>query len=333
MKNFFLEKFKALKSYTAQNTRAVKLTGGALILFLVILSLYIFVFSAPANFPVNVLVLVKKDKPLTEISASLKKQSLVRSSFVFNNIVIALGGEKKIIAGDYTFNKPLNAFGLARRLVKGEQNVPMVKVKIVEGLNVFEIEKILQSKLGKVNPSEFFLMAKEGYLFPDTYSFFLDTETSQVINSMRTNFDRKIKENWDAISSFDKPLEDVITMASIVEEEANSVDSKKMVAGILWHRIDIKMPLQVDATFKYINGKVSSNLTKTDFRINSSYNTHKNKGLPPTPISNPGLATILAVVSPTKSKNLYFLSDNDGNMYYSPTYEQHKKYKSQYLSY
>ena len=120
-------------------------------------------------------------------------------------------------------------------------------------------------------------------------------------------------------------------MASIIEKEARTMETRQIIAGILWKRLELGMPLQVDVSFKYINGKTTKNLTLADLKIDSPYNSYLYKGLPPTPISNPGLDAIKAAISPTKTDYLYFLSDRKGLMHYAKTYQQHLQNKELYL--
>ncbi|MEI7513041.1 MAG: endolytic transglycosylase MltG, partial [bacterium] len=129
----------------------------------------------------------------------------------------------------------------------------------------------------------------------------------------------------------DSNFNEIITMASIIEGEAMKDEDRKIIADILWRRIDIGMMLQVDTTFMYINGKASSEITKADLKINSPYNTYTHKGLPPTPISNPGIEAINSAMFPTANKYLYYLSDKDGVMHYAVTFAEHKKNKEKYL--
>jgi len=148
---------------------------------------------------------------------------------------------------------------------------------------------------------------------------------------MENNFNVKISEIQDKIEKSKKSLKDVIIMASILEKEGNSFESNKIIAGILWKRIEIGMPLQVDAVFPYIIGKNTYELTLEDLKVDSKYNTYLHKGLPPGPISNPGIYSILATLEPIKTDNLYYLSDKNGTMHYATNFEQHKKNKELYL--
>jgi UPF0755 protein len=169
-------------------------------------------------------------------------------------------------------------------------------------------------------------------LFPDTYYLLPNIEAKEVFTLMRDNFDKKIKELDLEIKKFNKPLVDIIKMASIVEEEGRTDFTRQMIAGILWRRLSIKMPLQVDAAFVYVNGKKDSKLiTLDDLKIDSPYNTYVYRGLPPTPISNPGLNSIRATITPVTSKYFFYLSDDDGEMHYAITHDEHVANKEKYL--
>jgi UPF0755 protein len=149
---------------------------------------------------------------------------------------------------------------------------------------------------------------------------------------MTETYQKRIQEIAPQIQAFGKPIRDVISMASIIEEEARTEESRRIIAGILWKRLSIGMPLQVDAAFAFVNGKkASADLTLDDLKIESPYNTYVNKGLPPGPISNPGIATIRATITPIPSKYLYYLTDNDGVMRYGITHDDHVANKNRYL--
>ena len=126
-------------------------------------------------------------------------------------------------------------------------------------------------------------------------------------------------------------FEEVIVLASILEREARSEESMRMVAGILLKRMEIDMPLQVDAPFEYFISKSSAFLTYSDLALESPYNTYLNTGLPPTPIANPGLKSIRAVLNPIESDYLFYLTAPGGEFHYSRTYEEHKYKKDLYL--
>ena len=120
-------------------------------------------------------------------------------------------------------------------------------------------------------------------------------------------------------------------MASILEKEAYLTEDKKIIADILWRRLKEEMPLQVDAALQYITDRNTFELTKDDLKIDSPYNTYRYKGLPPTPISNPGLDSIKAAIFVEPNSYWYYLSDKNGKLYYSETFKEHKLKKAEYL--
>jgi UPF0755 protein len=147
---------------------------------------------------------------------------------------------------------------------------------------------------------------------------------------MRARFDEKIKGAEDEIASFKKSLKDVIIMASIVEKETYNDETRRIVAGILWKRLEKGMALQVDAPFYYITGK-PGNFSQADLKIDSPYNTYKYVGLPKGPISNPGLSTIIDTVTPLQTPYWFYLTDKKGEMRFAETYEGHLNNINKYL--
>ena len=318
------------KCFGSKKCRIIAFCITSLVLFLLIF--YLFLYRAPANFPNYTLFTVNKGDTLSQVADSLYENNLIRSPFWFRNFVILADKEKRLIAGDYVFGVPQSVFTIAKRITTAKYDLNFIKITIPEGMNKFEIAEILVKKFSKFDPKDFISNAKEGYLFPDTYLFLPNSEITQVLSFMKNNFDKKIQSIESEIIEFKKPLNDVIIMASILEEEARKTDTRRTIAGILWKRLSVGMPLQVDVTFQYINGKKTFELTTEDLKIDSPYNTYKYRGLPPTPISNPGLDSILSAITPIETPYFYFLSDKDGNMHYAKTFSEHKKNKELYLN-
>mgnify|MGYP001617334647 CR=1 FL=1 len=294
---------------------------------------YITEISPPRPFPKGTVVSIKNGATLLDVAQELKNKGIIRSPFWFRIFLMGLKDDKGAIAGDYLFLQSINVISVANRVYSGEYGFNTIKITIPEGLSVSDISIILKGKLFNFDAEFFIKMAKEkeGYLFPETYFFRANEKPEDILFAMTNLFDKKIKTLDAEIKDFKKPISDVIKMASILEGEARTAETRKIVAGILWKRIALGMPLQVDTAFQYINGKNSSNLTIDDLKIESPYNLYINKGLPPTPISNPGLEAILDTVTPRKSNYLYFLTDKNGVMHYAVTFEGHKINKEKYL--
>ncbi|MBU1046606.1 endolytic transglycosylase MltG [Patescibacteria group bacterium] len=295
----------------------------------IIFIFYQTLLSAPNNFPVGTIISIERGMTLSQISEFLKEEKIIKSSNMFEIFSMLLMNERGVMAGDYYFEKDYSVIRIVWRTISGKFGISPTRVVIIEGFTIFDIAETLKYKFPKFDSKRFLKLAEkeEGYLFPDTYYFLPNVTPESVIKTMKENFYFRIKELMSEIEDFDKPLEEVVIMASLLEKEARTLKSKQMIAGILWKRIDIGMALQVDAVFPYIIGKNTYELTREELKTESPYNTYVNKGLPIGPIANPSIYSLLGAVTPIESDYLFYLSDRAGNMYYSEDYEQHLKYK------
>jgi UPF0755 protein len=332
--------FSELKNFLHNNPlkheRFVLIAKAALA---VIVAAFISIFwLAPATFPAGTMYNLKQGETYSAVADDLVSMHIIKSKFWFKSFVYLFAvGERKIIAGDYSFpNKEENVLDIAWRLSHGDFETKSVKITIPEGLNSSEIADIYAKNLPFFDKQKFLDIVTtkklEGYLFPDTYFFMPSTNEQAIIDLMTSNYADKIAPLAADIKKSGHSEADIITMASILEEEARTTEDRKIVAGILWKRISLGMALQVDSSFKYINGKTTATLTTDDLKIDSPYNTYTHRGLPPTAISNPGLETIEDALNPTKTPYLYFLSGNDGNMHYAATLDEHNANKAKYLN-
>lgn len=299
---------------------------------LTILSIaWIFFTSPPLTFKSDSVVRIQRGEGIKAIANDLKEQNIIQSELFFVNTVILFNLESKIVAGEYIFKKPANIFEIISRVSKGEYGISIKRITLVEGLTVVEMASLFEEQFYNITKEEFIEKALEyeGYLFPETYFFLESVTVDEVIQKMRTTFDEKIANDSDILNSSES-LKDIVIMASIIEKEASST-SMQEVSDILWHRIEIDMPLQVDAGFVYERGLHTFELSTEDLKEDSLYNTYTRRGLPPTPISNPGLQALKAAAFPNETKNLYFLTGYDGEMYYAQTLKQHNENKAKYL--
>jgi UPF0755 protein len=287
----------------------------------------------PDPFPEYSLVTIPEGASFVEAASLLKTARVVTSTTLLRLFVEIVGGAENIRAGDYLFEKPLGTFAIAYRLAHGEYQLEQVKVMLPEGITVAKMADILSGALPAFNTQTFLSLVqnKEGYLFPDTYFFFVNTQPEEIVSTLSKKSDSVLAEYADAIASSTRSREEIVTMASIIEEEARGVEDQRIVSGILWKRFDVGMALQVDATFAYTLGKTSSELTRDDLQTDSPYNTYTRTGLPPTPISNPGRASIEAALFPTKTAYWYYLTGSDGVTHFAETFEEHKINKEKYL--
>lgn len=299
-----------------------------LIIFFFIFSL---IFLPPFSFPSGSTLTVSDGTGLNALSIKLGEEKLVRSPFWFRVFTIVLGGERDMKAGSYYMDHPESSFSIAWRIVQGDHDIETIKLTIPEGFNTKKISALFDDRFLAFDNAFFEASAPEGYLFPDTYFVQVTVTASSTIKMFNDNFMRRIDTVSQEVESSGKTLEEIITMASILEGEAREEEDMAIVSGILWKRLGAGIPLQVDATFAYINGKTSKDLALDDLKIDSPYNTYLYRGLPPTPISNPGLKSIKAVLNPTETNYLYFLTGDDGKMHYSEDFEEHVENKLKYI--
>lgn len=292
------------------------------------------VYRAPNDFVSGKLIVIEEGETLSHVAMRFEDEHVVRSSFWLQAMVTMLGGERSIQAGDYYFPSRTGLGNIVWRLRAGDFGLESLRVTIPEGSSILDIAEILGNSLTVFDKEAFITLAesREGYLFPDTYLFLPNITERRIAKIMNDTFLGRIQTLDEEIIAFGRPVDEVVTMASILEREAYTMESRRIIAGILWKRIEIGMPLQVDATFDYVNGKNTFELTLEDLKIESPYNTYRNIGLPPGPIANPGIDALMAAVTPIESDYLFFLSDKNGTVHYSATFEEHKQKKVLYLN-
>ena len=172
----------------------------------------------------------------------------------------------------------------------------------------------------------------EGYFFPETYRFFKDTSPRRIIEKVLSETEKRLTADLRTeIKRQHKTIFEILTMASLVEAEGQSVKDRGLIADILWRRLRVGMLLQVDSSVNYVTGKKDARLSARDVKLDSGYNTYKYKGLPPGPINNPGFDSIKASVYPTANHYWYFISGKDGQMHYARTLDEHNVNIARYL--
>lgn len=299
----------------------------SLVLFLSVITVFLIfifwwgIFGAKINNSENIVFSVKKGENFLTIGRNLEKEGLIKNRIFFYVYVLLKKEQKNFKAGRYLLSSSMNIPQIVEKLTSGY--IEKVKITIPEGSTLKDIEEKLKIQLKGEN--------LEGYLFPDTYYLPVGFTSEEVIKIMRENFERKIAPYKNEIEKSGKSLQEIIIMASILEKEAKSKKDKEIISGILWKRLKAGIPLQVDSTLTYITGKTSKELTADDLEIPSPYNTYKYKGLPPTPICNPGLESILAALRPKESEYWYYFSTPEGRVIFSKTLLEHNFAKEKYL--
>jgi len=284
------------------------------------------VFLAPSQVhETEIIVPIPSGTSVTKAALLMKKAGVIRSADAFSLLVRVMNPRGGASAGSYSISPGENSFTLAYRLARGLTGVPSIKVTIPEGFTAREIGALLNEKLEDFDAEGFISLAKphEGYLFPDTYLFVSGTPPEAIINTMLKTFDGRIAALKPEIAKSGHALSDIIIMASLIEKEARLDETRRIVAGILWKRLDQGMALQVDAVFGYIMGTSTFSPSFQELLTDSPYNTYLHTGLPPGPIANPGLSAIGAALDPTETPYLFYLTGSDGTMHYARTHAEH----------
>jgi UPF0755 protein len=292
---------------------------------------------------------VPKGASAMQIGNKLHDANLITSTLAYKLYIQFFGKAKKINAGEFKLAKNMSV----SEIIEALQGGPLeLWVTIPEGLRKEEMIDIfieslqMNPEMASVFENEFLSLTKdkEGYLFPDTYLFPPDAAASVIVGRLESIFDTRIDEFEEGIKDSAYSLDEIITMASILERETVTDEERPIVAGILWKRLETDgWLLQADATVQYAvaNSKLKTQnsklenywsiLTKADLEIDSPYNSYKYKPLPPTPIANPGTVSIKAAIYPESSDYWFYIHDVDGVIHYAETIQQHNANVRKYL--
>lgn len=263
--------------------------------------------------------------PIT-IAEELKDEGLIKSSLAFRLYIQMTGIDKEIQAGDFRLSPSMGSREIAKELTVGAIDV---WVTIPEGKRAEEVAAILEETLPTYEESwEAELVAQEGYLFPETYLIPRDADLQMVISLLTNTFEEK----YAAIdtSNVDLTKEEIVTLASMIEREVREEKDLPIVSSIMHNRLEIGMPLQIDATIQYAKGQNNQGewwepVLLVEYQsVKSEYNTYLQPGLPPGPIANPGINALKAAVNPADTDYLYYITDQSGTNRYAKTYEEHQ---------
>lgn len=291
---------------------------------------------------------IQKGESLKNIAINLEEKKLIRNWFAFSLLVRQSGWQNKIQAGDFRLSSSFSANRIAEELQHGTLDV---WTTIPEGWRSEEIvDELLKSGIWNEFQSQSVGFKKQvldlfnknnGKLFPDTYLIPKGSTPEQVLEIFLSNFREKISNAWwKEAAKQDISAEQVLILASLVEREGKYENDRPMIADIIIKRWKEKIPLQIDATVQYVLGERTKTesgswwkreLTNDDLKIDSKFNTYLYPGLPPAPISNPGLLAIKAVIFSTKTPYYYYLSDKSGKTHYGKTLEEHNENIRKYL--
>lgn len=281
--------------------------------------------------------IIRKGESVASIGNRLEEAGLIKNARVFGFMVRYYKLTPKIQAGTFTVSPSQTPKAIAETFTKGTEDL---WVTFLEGWRVEEYADYLaaQEELTNFNKENFLFLAKplEGTLYPDTYLVPKEMDEETIISLLTNTFETKTDDILSDADT-DTDLNELLTMASVVQREAQDYEDMRRVAGILFNRIEIGMPLQADATLQYAKGYNQKEESwwvpplAADKQLDSPYNTYQIRGLPPRPICNPSLDAIKATLDPLPSDDLYYLHALDGTMYYSEDLSGHNENINRYL--
>ena len=297
---------------------------------------------------------IKPGDSISHIADTLEEKDIIKSSSAFYWYTRIHGLDTSIISGRFMLSSSMTVPEILTKIGNPAESEAIITIQ--EGLRIADIDERL-TEMNLIQKGEFtkavqafddydsydfiskiFLketsnlaIPLEGYLYPDTY--FLDPiefDPTNLIYKTLDNFENKISTLTGTIEASPRSFHEVITMASILEKEVRTSEDRRLVAGILWKRLDSEWRLDADATLLY--EKTDTKITTKDLNSDSPYNTRKLKGLPPGPICNPSIESIEAVLNPTASSHWFYLTTKDGTTIFADTNEQHEQNKTKYLN-
>lgn len=299
---------------------------------LVVLLLLVAMAVLPKSQSASSLIISSGDSVRT-VAVQAKEAGHVHSEFGFLFWYRALYANEPIIAGQYLLPDSATLVEFIEIITSGDTTEDYTAITFPEGTTIDSMARAIEATDTQISTAEYteLLADKEGYAFPETYYVTDTTTAAELVAIQLATYEEETAPLQERIAEHVLTEYEIVTLASIIEREANDDESMRMVSGILQNRLDIDMPLQADASIEYVLDKPLAELTPEDLQMDSPYNTYQNRGLPPTPIGNPGLTAIAAVLEPTASEYFYYITGRDGNFYYARTLDEHNNNIARYL--
>ena len=291
------------------------------------------------------------DADMEYVSQRLKEGGIIENEWLFKLFSTITKSSTKLYPGTYTLDTDMDYRAVVANLGSSATNRATVTVTFTEGSTVDQIFEQLDKKgvasvknlqdMAANHPYKFSFLQEiplgdyhrlEGYLFPDTYDFYVGDDPKYVINKMLLNFDARFTDEMrEQVAETEYSIYDILTIASLIEKETDGTD-ERIVASVIYNRLESRETagkLQIDATLVYING--GRKPVEADKEIDSPYNTYKYEGLPAGPIANPGMAAIRAAMNPEKTNYYYYVLNPETNRHeYSTNYNDHVNLVNKY---
>jgi UPF0755 protein len=287
--------------------------------------------------------IVPNGASLNSVVAGLQNAGILAHPLAFRLLARLRNDESSVQTGQFRFPAHQTSDEILRRLVSGAADA--VWVTFPEGFTARQIGARLAAR-SLANATAFDRYAEhaqlqiagtrtrslEGYLFPSTYLVPVGADAGRIARILTDQFFRELPPNAGAKArALGLDVPQVITVASLIEREAKADDERALMAGVYYNRLRAGMPLEVDATIEYVFPEHHAVITRRDLEIDSPYNTYRHTGLPPTPIANPGKASIDAAFAPVRSQYLFYVYKGDGHHAFAKTLEEHNANVERYL--
>lgn len=339
---------KPKKRRRGRKTPAGRLLLLALLLLGVLYGLYLLAsaaFGGGEEEPVT--VAVEQGDTLSSVADKLEAAGVIESSNLFKLETRLQGGDTEIKAGEYRFVPGEDSEQILETLSSGE-SVSAFNITVPEGLTLEQTARVVEEE-GGIPAEEFETAAgrtdygydfledpairtTEGFLFPKKYEFERGVDAAQIVDRLLRQYllEKEGLDFAEAQDRFNLTEYELVTVASLVEEESANPEERSLIAGVIYNRIRSGMPLQIDATVQYALGKAKEDLKLDDLDVDSPYNTYKNRGLPPGPISSPSRESIQAALEPAETNYLYYVLEADGEEhFFTDDYDEFLEAKDQ----
>jgi UPF0755 protein len=293
------------------------------------------------------MIVINSNETGTTVVEKLKENDIIQNTKTFLFWAKILGYDRKIKSGRYYLAPNSNVFDVLKILNQGGENKALITIP--EGYTMKDIARLLETEgvckekafikacadTALLNSLQLNKRKIEGYLFPDSYDFVIPSEPEEIIQRMVKRFwqvfseTQNLKVTRSVILSRAKNLnsiDTIVTIASLVEKEAKLDQERPIIASVFYNRLKSKMPLQSCATVQYILPNHKEQLSVEDTKLQSPYNTYLYPGLPPTPICNPGKASLQSALKPAQTKFLYFAVDKNDKHHFSNNFSEHQHF-------
>lgn len=365
-KQIMFEKMQERKTEVKKVRKIVAIIAVSFVLVLGLIGLLGYNYVSSALKPVDpdatkiIAVEVPIGSSLSSIAALLEEKGIIKDARVFKYYA-KFNNESQFQAGNYDLTQAMTLDELIESLKTGKvYREPVFTMTIPEGYTLEQIGKVIEKKtsytqkefMDLVTSDEFVkqMMTNypdlvtdavladtirydlEGYLYPATYSYFEENPSLEsIVEEMVATMNNVVKNYTDALTEKQMTVHELLTFASLLEEEATAQTDRETIASVFYNRINEGMPLQTDPTVLYALGEHKDRVLYEDLEVENAYNTYKNKGLPPGPIAGAGKTSIEATLNPSKTDYFYFLADKEGVNHFSKTYDEHLQKVEKYI--